>query len=672
MQSSKVHELEELAHSHSVFDSVGKLELLSEKPNITATFTHDSIRGFSGSVTYMNNGVYIGDNLVLTSATSVPSFVKDGEFIDNLTQHWYFFTKSKNKLSQGFRVIRAIRHPVFNTNAKFILRDQMQYNIAVLLIFDENINIQAAKINYKSFTVRHNVTAVGLPLGYVIRCEDNKRYIDHEFVPKTDRTKIAISLPSTYISGNALTNVIGYDVKVKKHKVQSRQRPYDYQESGIGNAMSGGGWFANRKLIGISTGLALKHTDAYNNPDDCPFSSIAGDTNFAVPLFRNKKWLQKTIKTLKEDRQRFKDAAKSWFDSRYEYEFKRSCQTDDKMEYSSKVFEDLANGQPLFENVGRLENFSDEDPSDFIIATIPNSIEIKQTTISKMGSAVYIGNQLVLTAAHCVPDYVNNGVFIDGLKNHWYFFTTDTTNTTSISRVIAAIRHPDYKGSKDRTCQRTEGNDISILLLESKLKHHKGIEIDYMTDKIKTGLVSIGFPCRSLIPKLSTNKRVVTKPKELVFRKKQAIRIPNVYIRESIFKHTLGYAVNVSDSKINNVTDLKEQPYDPLENSVSGGMSGGALMQGNKLVGITMSESLSYGSYHPLIAQNPNVFFSKISGDLSWFTPLFKHQKWLETAKESLLSQLPKFTEQLEDWYRKRKTYEEDYKKKNSSVLMKK
>lgn len=60
------------------------------------------------------------------------------------------------------------------------------------------------------------------------------------------------------------------------------------------------------------------------------------------------------------------------------------------------------------------------------------------------GSGVYLGNQIVLTTAHCIPDEIPNNQFISS-NAHYGTFTLEKENSYHYhAKIIWVNRHPNY------------------------------------------------------------------------------------------------------------------------------------------------------------------------------------------------------------------------------------
>jgi hypothetical protein len=283
---------------------------------------------------------------------------------------------------------------------------------------------------------------------------------------------------------------------------------------------------------------------------------------------------------------------------------------------TTRAREDLAKKNTEFESVGKLECLS----------------ENKMTSSS---SGVYIGNQIVLTAAHCIPPFIPNNKFISSKTDNIFFRIRDKSGNYQVTRVIMVNRHPSYLNNPN-------GNDIAVLLITGEMKGVDPVTLDFEQKHLQHDCVSVGFS-RFRSERSYDEKHILLSPTKST---KITVKIPQVFYNKSSTRlaNIIGYSINNFTFNLLGLTYFKSKlPFDPLESGTYPGMSGGGLFSQNKLIGINDS-----GEF---LKNNDGNFYSHIASEHLYFTPLFHHKIWIDQIINLYLSQLDILMETYYKWY---------------------
>lgn len=301
----------------------------------------------------------------------------------------------------------------------------------------------------------------------------------------------------------------------------------------------------------------------------------------------------------------------------------------------TQSFEELARSRPEFENVGVVESIT------------RNSINPHRSSY-KQGSGVYIGNQIVLTAAQILPSSFKEGVFASSMKHETYFVTTDNDGNTHAARVILANRHPLYK--INNTSIKNVRNDIAILVLDREFKHLEPISTHFTPIDTVKDCIHVGYTDRAISSLPFDNKRVPAEYYDTPIR--VAVKFPGLCYMPYAKLHTvsLGSSLYAHASALGGIIQcqlVQKHPYDPLESGTTPGMYGGGYFNRDSLLGIVSGDFVSIfagtGSSLPL--------------DEVLCVPLFTHKQWIEKTLADYQKQLPALMLQSKQWYKDNKQY---------------
>jgi Trypsin len=255
------------------------------------------------------SGVYIGNQIAITAAHVLPPEVKDGEFISSLDAQTYFFVEDNNGVPQAARVLMAYLHPDYSIDNLNSLKN-FKNDIAILFLSREFKNINSIQLNYVKKNLQHDCTVVGYTDQMTPISSDNKRIA---ILSSEKFKKVGVkTYESHYDSGLKLyVNRIGYSI-VSEYSffglfsfAISQKNPFDPLEAGVYRGMSGGGYFNNDTLIGISVGSWIS-----GKPDN--LSHILSDEVYFVPLFNHKDWIEEIITLYKTKLLHLMEKNKEW------------------------------------------------------------------------------------------------------------------------------------------------------------------------------------------------------------------------------------------------------------------------------------------------------------------------------------------------------------------------
>lgn len=237
----------------------------------------------------------------------------------------------------------------------------------------------------------------------------------------------------------------------------------------------------------------------------------------------------------------------------------------------------LAYSNPLFDNIGIL----------CIELELPTGHRIS----NPCGSAVYIGEGFLITAAHCIQ--MTREVTTISLLDYPLLkpagFTFKLINKEgsihSEFKIAEEFVHPDYKSSE---------NDLALLKLDTKIEHLTGFRVPEMYEDYFDNCIAVGFGMKGQKDGLFMSRDGL----------KRAITVPAIFAQGDFYYNINGYKLNYSNDEFH----LDKIEDDPLAVGVSLGMSGGALInEKGRLLGITSHmftpDAKLFGECNPLLTE---------------------------------------------------------------------
>jgi hypothetical protein len=308
--------------------------------------------------------------------------------------------------------------------------------------------------------------------------------------------------------------------------------------------------------------------------------------------------------------------------------------------------------RPEFDSVGILCSFSDNATGEISIGKDSFALagEFKNFKLFQ-GSAVYIGNRMVLTAAHNVPQFVKDGQFIESANQHWYFFSASQAGGTKICRVLEAKIHPLWQKMKQNADSSTLVNfalyNLAVLLLNTD-PDIKAIPIEDVSSHEKyTDVVSVGYSSR-------INKDL----------KLEKLESDSISSQTFLPPRTAGILSTAAVLRDNRMLIAPSYPYVAKDKfdlrPIVSGMSGGAVFsKDGKLIAINAT---GIAGFNKEFEKHIGIDLKKIDEpDNVVICPvIYGHKDWLDQATSFLQSQMATADTLASEWFRKRKIYEDN------------
>lgn len=245
-----------------------------------------------------------------------------------------------------------------------------------------------------------------------------------------------------------------------------------------------------------------------------------------------------------------------------------------------RLFGKLVNVYLLFITINALSNWirsrKSNKASDDLVRSNPqyNNVFLLKSGLGQ-GTAVYIGNNMLITAAHCLSINPNETSKINENLHQFTFHETNSkwkiTSTYHAKRIFI---HPGYTGTSNPSDSEV---DLALIQLKENITHLRGLELNFehpTNNWTWVDTISIGYSYR-MPPRNSLSLQGY-------FARKIAVTIPQAIAidQRHYLLNILGYNIDLDQCEIH------KQKYNPLENGTHHGMSGGPLLHNNKVIGI--------------------------------------------------------------------------------------
>lgn len=287
---------------------------------------------------------------------------------------------------------------------------------------------------------------------------------------------------------------------------------------------------------------------------------------------------------------------------------------------ADKEFRNLANSNPAFKNVLQIKKHG------------------TYGTTTPRGSCVYIGNNLLLTSAHCFFDKKSNSGYNKKYLQQFSFNETDENGEIVKSYKATAIyTHPNFNFNNNNTT----AYDIAVIKIKGDILL-PGIKPSLYRPRIAIeNAISVGYPT-IYGPKdtfsypffkgmsMNTNKRAVKVPYCTLVRIGSCSFFINILGKDIILKYDDKVVKSnklireIPSDYLPNINELPDRHPNILESGTNSGMSGGLLFSNNKFVAIPCRH-LNQGDVSSLHKK----FSNRKSKDIDGFIPLYRHRKWL-------------------------------------------
>lgn len=270
------------------------------------------------------------------------------------------------------------------------------------------------------------------------------------------------------------------------------------------------------------------------------------------------------------------------------------------------------------------------------------------------GTAFYIGNNLLMTAAHnfCCGSRVN--LSLKECENLRFFEKDHHEKIIKEYHASEVWIHPGYCGGRE--------NDIAIILLKEKVERNKGLILDFCIPSSQEKGITIGYTDK-ILP-----RNTFSFPRRGSSLKRRAVIIPEVHL--ATIDNTVNLILfNVIGYQWHNNYFVKRKE-EILENSTQKGMSGGPLIMKNKVVGLCHGIGPSFSTTHVNLKTENFVIsmFKKyirrlkyygwyillsigarinLVGNEIYLTPLSVHETWVKNIIQKAIEENKEASERV-------------------------
>jgi hypothetical protein len=306
-----------------------------------------------------------------------------------------------------------------------------------------------------------------------------------------------------------------------------------------------------------------------------------------------------------------------------------------------------------------------ETGASYKIASKRVSIDTKKDKIKpNNGSCVYIGNQIVLTAAHCVYKEITDDKFLRDMHHHNYVTFNKGLANQAIHRVIAIKIDPQFEGVHNGIAPSE--HDIAILYLEAEPTHIKPAKIDFEPFTERENAISIGYTDKMLIHSRNKSRQIVQITDKPV--SKCASIVPKCFYSdhkvESVIGQTIESITRIPPDEYS--YSVKKRKLLLHEWGLAPGMSGGGVFSKKRKIFAINSGIYRNLSQFPIPKPSTDTVklfqseyaISGMPGDILRFAALAENS-WIKETIHFFKANGQQLMKQLPDWYEARKKYEE-------------
>lgn len=251
------------------------------------------------------SGVYIASRLVVTIASGLPhGFLSNNYILPNAPQIT-FSVEDEKGIKQTARVIFGTTHPDYREDyyKKWVFSPRN--DIALLLLDRELKSMGPIRVNFLPSRDETNCMAVGYTNQYPTFL---KRDVRVPILKSQESVKIATVFPSLPYETNLRLHMItlGYSsstftdscccIPITYSNINMEKPNYEPFEIGLCNGMSGGGYFNNLSLLGITVLTVYPAFSGYKQGYSCQFL----DQVYCLPLSLHHAWIKSTIAMYEE------------------------------------------------------------------------------------------------------------------------------------------------------------------------------------------------------------------------------------------------------------------------------------------------------------------------------------------------------------------------------------